>query len=198
MKILKALIIFSIYLSLLCIIYYVHIQYFQVNVVFYSAIFDALLAGVFVMFILKYFGSFVVFNYFEKLQLLIVSLLIGYNISISVPTVIDRSLSFYMLEKIRQQGGGIQLSKFEEVFTKEYAKDHRLVDVRLTEQQQSGTLVIKDGCVKITKRGEAFAEFSQFFRQELLPKKRLLMGEYSDDLTHPFVGNIISSNYRCD
>ena len=49
--------------------------------------------------------------------MLLVWLLLGYILAISVPTVLDRSLSFYILEKLQQRGGGIQQSRFNEVFT---------------------------------------------------------------------------------
>ena len=58
-------------------------------------------------------------------------ILIGYAFAISIPTVIDRSLSIYILEKIDQRGGGIKQEAFERVFTNEYMLEHRLVDVRL-------------------------------------------------------------------
>jgi len=111
--------------------------------------------------------------------------------------VIDRSLSFYLLEKIQQRGGGIRLASFQRVFTDEYVKEHRLVDVRLTEQLKSGTIVILDGCVKLTPRGKYLANFSRYFRRTFLPSKRLLMGEYTDALTDPFRYSRVAVNYKC-
>jgi hypothetical protein len=197
MKLYNALIILVVYLIFLCIIYFLHVQFFRVDVVFYSAVFDALLSGIFIILIFRYINRFIIFNSFEKTQLIAICLLLGYSLAISVPTVIDRSLSFYILEKIKQRGGGIQQSRFEEIFAKEYAKEHRLVDVRLTEQQESGTVKIENGCVKLTKRGEAIAAFSRFFRQNMLPKQRLLMGSYSDVLTDPFRDSEKDSDYKC-
>jgi hypothetical protein len=124
-------------------------------------------------------------------------LLLGYSFAISVPTVIDRSLSFYILEKLQQRGGGIKLDAFDQVFTQEYVKEHRLVDVRLTEQQQSGTIVIRNGCVLLTDWGQTIATTSRYFRNHFLPKQRLLMGEYSDDLTDPFRNSVKRSDYQC-
>jgi hypothetical protein len=143
---------------------------------------------------LKWFRG---FTAFEKLQLLLIWLLLGYSFAISVPTVIDRSLSFYILEKLQQRGGGIKLADFDQVFTQEYVKEHRLVDVRLTEQQQSGTIIIKDGCVKLTAWGQTLATSSRFFRNHFLPKQRLLMGKYSDDLTDPFRNSPAKVDYLC-
>lgn len=199
MKFVKTLIASSIFLILLLSIYVIHIKFFRVNVVFYSAILDGVLATLATTFILIKAHYFRLFNSFEKLQMTAIWLLIGYSFAITIPTVIDRSLSFYILEKIQQRGGGIKLTSFEKIFTEEYIKEHRLIDVRLTEQQSSGTIVIQDGCVNLTERGERLASFSRYFRQHFLPKQRLLMGEYTDDLTDPFRhGGVGASGSRCE
>jgi len=197
MKIIKALLASIAFLFMLLIFYVIHINFFQVDVVFYSALLDGVLATILVSLILFKARYFELFNYFEKFQMAIIWLLLGYAFAISVPTVLDRSLSFYILEKLQQRGGGIKVSSFEEVFTKEYVKEHRLVDVRLTEQQVSGTIVIREGCVKLTKRGQYLASFSRYFRQNFLPKQRLLAGEYTDALTDPFRNSSAASDYRC-
>jgi hypothetical protein len=129
--------------------------------------------------------------------LIIIWLLLGYAIAISIPTVIDRSLSFYILEKIQQRGGGIRQDAFERIFTQEYIGEHRLIDVRLTEQLESGTVEIKNGCVFLTSKGYIVASFGRYFRTHWLPRKRLLMGEYSDDLTDPFKNSVSNYEYTC-
>lgn len=197
MKIKYALLATAIFVVLLGIIYYVHIAFFRVNVVFYSSIADAFFSVLVAGLILFAKKSFSALNNFEKSQLLVIWLLAGYGFAISIPTVIDRSLSFYILEKLQQRGGGIRQDRFEDVFTKEYAKEARLVDVRLTEQLESGTIAIKNGCVKLTDKGNSIATFGRFFRQNLLPKKRLLMGEYTDDLTNPFRQSEVTPSYIC-
>jgi hypothetical protein len=106
-------------------------------------------------------------------------------------------LSFYLLEKLQQRGGGIQQNRFAEIFTGEYMREHRLVDIRLTEQLQSGTIEIVDGCVLLTSKGAKLASFGRFFRTYLLPKKRLLMGQYTDQLTDPFRASESAVDYTC-
>jgi hypothetical protein len=197
MKLIRFGIATTIFVMLLFLIYYLHITYFSVNVVFYAAIADAVLATLIaglILFLLTYFRH---FNWFEKSQMILIWLLAGYAFAISVPTVIDRSLSFYILEKIQQRGGGIRLDSFEQVFTKEYVKEHRLVDVRLTEQLESGTIKIEGECVKLTEKGNKIAAFCRAFRQNFLPKQRLLMGKYSDDLTNPFKNSAPAGDYSC-
>lgn len=198
MKIRRAMIITMVYVLIQIVVYLVHIRYFRVDVVFYSALSDVIISVVIASFILVRIHNFGVFNYFEKAQLVLIWLLVGYILAISVPTVIDRSLSFYLLEKIQQRGGGIEQEAFQDIFTQEFVLEHRLVDVRLTEQLESGTITIEDGCVKLTSRGNQLATFSRIFRRHLLPKKRQLMGEFSDDLTDPFRNSPKASDYACE
>ncbi len=196
-KYLRAFLATAIFVVALLLIYYIHMRYLRVSVVLYASILDALVALVVVfggLYLLKWFRD---FSRLELIQLAAIWLLGGYLFAISVPTVIDRSLSFYILEKLDQRGGGIREDAFRQVFTEEYVREHHLVEVRLTEQLQSGTIEIQSGCVKLTPRGKRLAGFSRFYRQNLLPTHRLLMGQYTDALTDPFRNSRMSSDYRC-
>jgi hypothetical protein len=197
MKFLASLGTSLLYAVLACLVYYLHIRFFKVDVVLYSAILDAVIAAALMTLLLYARKEFRLFSNYEKAQLGVIWLLAGSLVALGLPTVIDRSLSFYILEKLQQRGGGIQQAKFEEVFTREYVKEHRLVDVRLTEQQVSGTIRIENGCVKLTDRGARLAAFSRFFRANLLPRQRLLAGSYTDDLTDPFRHSQVQTDYQC-
>lgn len=198
MKFLKAALALTLFLLLLCGIYVIHSQFFTVNVVFYAALADGLLATLLTTAAMRLIPWFRGFNGFETFLLTGVWALLAYILAISVPTVLDRSLSFYILEKLQQRGGAIQQSGFQLVFSQEYMKEHRLVDVRLTEQMESGTITIENGCVRLTPKGEQIATASRYFRQHFLPKKRLLMGQYSDDLVDPFRHSAPTMDYGCD
>jgi len=178
-------------------VYLIHNRFFTVNVVFYAAIGDAVIAVIISAVILFFVKVFVSLTVFEKGLLTVVWILLGYSFAISVPAVIDRSLSFYILEKLQQRGGGIKQDSFQYVFVNEYMKEHRLVDVRLTEQLESGTIKIEHGCVLLTPKGSRMAMLSRWYRLNILPKKRLLMGEYSDDLTDPFRNSAPPPDYTC-
>lgn len=185
------------FVLLLLLTYGLHVKFFRVDVVFYAAIADGLIAAALMglaLFGLKFYKP---LTSLEKSQLIVIWALMGYAFAISVPTVIDRSLSFYILEKLQQRGGSIRADAFEYVFTKEYVKEHRLVDVRLTEQLASGTIAIEKGCVVLTDKGQTLAKISRYFRMNWLPKERLLMGEYTDDLTDPFRSSESSPDYLC-
>jgi hypothetical protein len=197
MKCVKALGATSIFVGILLAVYYLHVRFARVDVVLYSAAFDGVVATASAAILLFALPIFRGFSVFEKVQMAIIWLLVGYAFAVSVPTVIDRSFSFYLLEKLQQRGGGIRQSMFEKVVIEEFAKEHRLVDARLTEQLASGTIRIENGCVRLTERGRRMANFSRFFRQNLLPRERLLMGKYSDDLTDPFRHSAEAVDYRC-
>lgn len=196
-KYVKALLASAFFAVCLLAIYYLRMRYGKVDVVLYSAMFSAVVAAVIAGSLVGVSAYFAEFTSLEKLQLVIIWILAGYAFAISVPTVIDRSLSFYLLEKLQQRGGGIRQDRFQDVFVQEYMVEHRLVDVRLTEQLESGTIAIENGCVLLTPRGHRLASFSRFFRANLLPRQRLLMGEYSDDLTDPFRHSIAHVDYTC-
>jgi len=178
--------------------YWIQINYLKVNVVLYSTFYIVLLSSVLTATLIYWYKKFQIFSDFEKKLMIFTFFLGGCLFAISVPTVIDRSLSFYILEKLQQRGGGIRLESFADVFKEEYLKEHRLVDVRLTEQTESGTIVIRNGCVLLTDKGELLATFSRYFRQNWLPKRRLLLGSYSDALTDPFRTSPAVEDYKCN
>lgn len=194
---LKSMLATALFVLVLLTIHALHMSLFRVNVVFYAAIADALMAVAICGALIFFVVHFRTLSTLEKSQLIIIWLLAGYAFAISVPTVIDRSLSFYILEKIQQRGGGIRQDAFEQVFTQEYVKEHRLVDVRITEQLESGTIEIKNGCVLLTAKGQRVAAFGRYYRTHWLPKQRLLLGQYSDDLTDPFKNSAMNHGYAC-
>jgi hypothetical protein len=197
MKAIQAFVATLFFVVALLAAYTIHVRWFEVNVVLYSAIEDACIATALLSLLLLLWRGFAAFSGLEKAQLILIWLLLGYIFAISIPTVIDRSLSFYILEKLQQRGGGIQLSRINDVFTQEYLPEHHLMDVRMTEQVESGTVTIRNGCVQLTERGRELAQFSRYFRQNFLPKHRLIMGTYTDALTDPFRHSVATPDYTC-
>jgi hypothetical protein len=196
-KVVASLAASVLFLLLLLASYTAYMSLMPVDVVFYAALAAAAIATLAATLLLFGLRAFRALSAFERCQLVAIWLLASYAAAISIPTVIDRSLSFYILEKLEQRGGGIRLDRFESIFTSEYLREHRLVEVRLTEQLASGTLRIERDCVLLTPRGQRLAHFGQFFRRHLLPKQRLLMGEYTDALTDPFRRSDPAPDYLC-
>lgn len=194
---LRAAIATAVFVVVLLCVHYVHIRFLRVDVVLYAALSDAVVAIVITALALWLCRQASHFNGLERALLVMFWAMGGYAFAISVPTVVDRSLSFYILEKLQQRGGGIQQSRMKDVFINEYMVEHRLVDIRLTEQLQSGTITIIDGCVRLTDKGQSVASLGRFYRTHFLPKQRLIMGGYSADLTDPFRNSSDQVNYQC-
>lgn len=186
-----------IYTFVLLGVYLLHINYFNVEVVLFAAIKDGVIAALLTFGLLFFlFGKLFQFQTFEWSIIFCVWLLGGYSFAITGPTVLDRSLSFFTLEKIQLRGGLVHKDEIGEIFL-EYIPEVRLVDVRMTEQLQSRTIVRQGDCFKLTKRGEKMVEFSRFVRKNLLAKHRLLDGKYTNFLTRPSDKIAMRSNLRC-
>jgi hypothetical protein len=198
MKYLKLSIGTLVYIFLYGIIYYFYVNNFKVDVILYSSINIALVTLLIYVIIIKSNNKLLKFSNFEIFNAIVIAGLMGYSIAISIPTVLDRSLSFYILEKLRQRGGSIKLNKFEYIFTKEYVRESALVDIRLTEQINSGTIMLENDCVKLTEKGRRLAYFNSEFRKYFSPRKRLLNGEYTDILVDPFLRSDKNPDYLCE
>lgn len=175
-----------------------HFRFLPVRVVAYDALLDVGIAVV--LAVLAYalvLRRRLATNGLESMLFLGVGALGAMLFAIMVPTVIDRSLSVYILEKLDQRGGGIRESAFEEILVREFFPEHQLVAIRLTEQLNSGTITIRDGCVRLTPRGERVARWTRFYRTTLLPRRREIMGRFSDDLTDPFRHSVQGAGYTC-
>ncbi len=188
----------ALYFLLMTLINIVHFIYFPVHVVLYNSFLDVVLAGLGVGALVWQYPSLrMALSSHELLLSLAVGFLASSLYAISVPTIIDRSLSIYILEKLAQRGGGIRRDALSDVFKNEYMPEYKLVDIRLTEQLNSGTITIKDGCVLLTPRGRNIVAFTRLYRAWLLPKNREIMGEFNDSLTDPFRNSTDDVSYRC-
>ena len=184
------------FIFLLIIIYAIYINQFNVNVLLYSSLFCVLISlAIATIFLFSIKVKYI--NFFEKILILIICALTGYSLVLSLPTVIDRSLSFYILEKLDQRGGGIKVDKMDIVFTKEYLKEHRLIDIRLTEQLKTKTVIIDKNCLRLTSKGKKVVRFSTIFRQYFLPKQRLIKDRYTDELISPLDNEVDIPDYLC-
>lgn len=177
-----ALILYSIFMVTTC---FINMRFFDVDVVLYSSILSSLVAAAIASIIIWKFAFFNCFEAFEKFLLVNIFMLIGYAFSITVPTIIDRSFTLYMLEQLRSNEGGVIASQFESEITKRYIQDYQLVPLRITEQLKSGTIYIDaNNCVKLTHLGHAVATATHHYRQTFLPRSRLVNGIYTDKLVY--------------
>ena len=59
----------------------------------------------------------------------------------------------------------------KDIFINDYIDEYKLIEIRLTEQLESGTIQIDDSCIYLTQRGHMIAKFSNFFREKFFSKK---------------------------
>jgi len=186
-----------IYVLILILTYFIHVNFLKVDVLFYAAIQDVIIACLIFSLPLFCLDKFLIFNSFEKILTITIFTLFGYVLAISIPALIDRSLSFYILEKLMESGVGIRRSKFDDLFIKDFVRQYHMIDVRLTEQLKSGTITIENGCVMLTEKGNYIASFSGNFRHHWLPKERLLNSNYIKSNSNTAYQNVIRSDYLC-
>jgi len=87
-----------------------------------------------------------------------------------IPTVLDRSLSIYMLQKL-DSNSKIHISTWETDIENNYFKDYKVFETRLVEQKVSGSIVEDvNSFISITDRGERIVRLTNFYR-ELLAEK---------------------------
>ena len=180
------------------IVNYIHFQNITVSVILYACIWDALIAGLLVL------GPYALFRLQRGPLLVTEYALIGIAsfflvmlYAVMGPTVIDRSLSIYIVEKIDYRGGEVAEAAMPKIILTEFMEEYKVADVRMTEQVTSGTVDIHDGCIHLTARGKRLASFTRFFRENFLPKHRKVGDENTDALTHPYVGAPVLVPYSC-
>lgn len=186
----------SIYVTIYLLLYLLMVHAFEVDVLFYASLKIAFIATVVLFFVMKLFFKASQSDTYFAYSNLLICFLCGYIISISLPTVLDRSLSFYILQKLDQRKG-VRLDSFEYIFSTEYIREHKLVDIRITEQLNSGTIYIENGCVRLTQKGKVLSDFANIFRLNFLPKKRLIIDRYTDELIDPFSRSDKLPDYLC-
>lgn len=177
------------------IINYIHFQYFPVSVILYDSVIDIVLS-VIIFLVWSVLGK-NVWRWSERLVIAMLGSSLALNIAIMVPTVIDRSLSIYILEKLNKRGGEISFKAWDALLKEEFFDEYKIVDIRMTEQINSGTVVVVDGCVKLTSKGHLIAEISSFYRRNFLPRHRDIMGEYSDALRDPLKFDLRKVDTEC-
>jgi hypothetical protein len=154
--------------------YYLHMNYLSVSVVLYATIIDLLVSILVTVIIFK-----IIFkknwSYFLKpinISIILCFISIGINFCILVPTLIDRSLSVYFLEKIYENNGKIKIRDIDEMIINKFFLEKKLGRIRIEEQRNSSTLYVKNNTIYLTEFGFLVVKFTKWFSSNLLPKKR--------------------------
>lgn len=175
---------------------YLHFEYLPVRVLLYACILDAIVASAIVAVPAFYLARKTIDRTDAALAFALGNALVMIY-AIMGPTVIDRSLSLYIVENVEQHGGAVRESAMRDIVVQEYLPEFHVVDVRITEQLRSGTLTLDHGCLRLTPRGHAIAAFVRWYRGVLLPRRRVVLGAESDALRHPFANTRPVVDARC-
>jgi hypothetical protein len=86
-----------------------------------------------------------------------------------IPTIIDRSVSITVLGKLyKENPRGATLDELQDHFLNAYVNENKAVNIRLMEQQASGTVVLINDRYFITRKGmytvEALRTIGQLFK----------------------------------
>lgn len=180
------------------IVNFLHFQYVTVAVILYACMWDALAASVLVLGGYSFFRRRApVLLPTEFVLTAIASNLLILLYAVMGPTVIDRSLSIYIVEKIDYRGGRVSEAAMPEIILREFMQEYRVADVRITEQVTSRTVEIADGCIELSARGKTLAQFTRFYRKNFLPKQRRVGTEVTDTLTNPYQEAPILVPFAC-
>jgi hypothetical protein len=160
-----------IYIVLMLFCCLVSLRFLMFSVTLYGSIFGSFVAALISLLILGKLKFFRIFSSFEKYLIISIFLLVGYSYSITIPTIIDRSLTIYMLGELKNSPSGIEKAKLEQDLTDSYIRDYQLIPTRILEQIVSGTITVENNCIKLTRTGMYIAEISQFYKNLFLPTR---------------------------
>lgn len=88
------------------------------------------------------------------LNIIIIIFLSGFIWSITVPTIVDRSLSIFLLRSVeKNNNSGIKLSTLEKNII-HYINEYKVLDVRINEQLKSGNIKVINEKIYISNQGK--------------------------------------------
>lgn len=94
--------------------------------------------------------------------------LLGYAFVITVPSLLDRSISIYLIAAVAQAGErGLSKNELQGGFLRDYVGGTATIDKRVAEQLASGHVVDEGGRLRITERGERVYRFNRMLARVL-------------------------------
>lgn len=132
-------------------------QIFPAEIIFYQ--------GLYIIFITS--SAFFLFSYFRfrNLDLSALSALIiilaGYSFHITIPSLLDRSISLYILG-LSNQNTPTSIQDYRQSFYSGFIENNQAVEKRMREQEKTGNLTCnKEGCL-LTKKGQTTRDLNIF------------------------------------
>lgn len=158
------------------IVHITHLLFIKIDVILFSTLFDVM-ATLFLFFCLSYF--YLTKNRYNPSLTNLISatghlgaLLLIY--AILVPTVIDRSLTLFILNRINQSKDSISSVRLHKDINKFYFIEMNVLPQRLIEQQKIGTLArTPAGDIKLTPFGTFILRITNGYKNLLINNSNL-------------------------
>ncbi len=155
-------------------------QIFERPIIFYDALFCI---GLTAVLIIVLYIAYVVYKRPRKLGIfrhtpaaLAVFVLAAYSFSITVPALIERSISLFIVSQVAATGQqGVSLKELQDVFYSDYILRNEAIPKRLEEQALSGNLTIVDGKYVATRRGQFVFATQQWFIEMFKADRRYII-----------------------
>ena len=195
-KIIALLNLFFLYIFALLTVNFIYVRIYEIKVVLYSVLISSLISLLIILLIFLKLTYFRIFSKFEAFLFFILLMFTGSLYSLSIPTIVERSLTIYMLEKIKYSQNGIHVNDLEGSILQDYIIEHKVIQKRLSEQTISGTISLgQDNCVRLTKAGSFTLFLIDAYRGNFLPLRIVKLREDDPDLSA--VNKIDYLNSKC-
>jgi hypothetical protein len=166
------------YLFILIVVFLIinvlHFRLLPPSIVLHAMLIDITLTILFVGLLFKSI-YFLTFNTFLLTNTGIIFILLAMLYSALGPTMSDRSLSVFLLIKVKEANEyhqSITVNDLVHLSNLQYVNGSAMVEKRLFEQEASGALKIKDGSVMLTSSGKHVAQLFEFFNWMLGIQKK--------------------------
>jgi hypothetical protein len=90
---------------------------------------------------------------------IIISSLLFYSFHITVPSLLDRSISLYIIA-LTGKHGRIMVNDYHRHFISGFIEGNKAIEKRIEEQVLTGNLVVESGYYKLTSRGQRLQEIN--------------------------------------
>jgi len=154
----------------LALIYIISFRFFHPETVYYFGIGTILIGAILLSAVFfLFFGA--KKEFFQKLFIqtrdffpcLLAAVFLMYSFHITIPTLVDRSISIYLLNLLDTEGGPVSINNLQDKFLAGYVGGYSVVCRRMFEQVQSGNVTHQASTYTLTARGKRTVAFLRAF-----------------------------------
>lgn len=122
------------------------------GILFYEGIYSLIISSIIIYSFFYLFSAREINKLLNKLYLVLISFLIILNFHVAVITIVDRSISIFMINNLKNGTQDLEILKKE--FIEKFSSE--AIDKRIYEQLEIGNVEIVDNKILLTPKGERF------------------------------------------